>query len=465
MISRVKDAIADGRLATLMVIGGGLLTLQSSEGLSPLKVAYLLLAAAALAAALAGVRPWLSSARAPIATPWLVASAAFAVMLAFSFIISRDHDTSLSSWLRDVASYALFGAAPVFGLACARSALRRWIIAALVVCGALASLSFTVEWVGRRHILDLPIDRIVLPTGGLSSALLALATAFALAGAWKRQWWAVGAGAVLGFFFLSGSRSTLLLLAVPIGAGLLAGRPWRRTAQTVLVEGIVAVAIFVVADLGIALSTAASTQMLGPNATSSPVTADSQAPNGLQNRLVDTGSLLTDPGSDASFQDRWTETTVAWQAFLTSPLAGVGPGYSFLWTRTGNIQVSAYTLDTPVIYLAKFGLVGLIPLLLFAAAYLRMILALWRQRSESEIEFLAICGYGIVLVLTSLLGSPMEDKGVSFAAILLIAFGCRALVTADQDGPAKGPLDLRPALVGLEGVGHNLSDPAAGYAR
>ncbi len=454
LTQELKALALDGRVGSTVVIVGGLLTLQSSDNLNLPKITYLLMAAAALLAAIVGLRHWLESPRIQVAGPWLAASSAFAALLVLSFLVSRVHNTSLSSWLRDAAAYALFGAAPVIGLACARSASRRWIVAALSICGALASVSFTVVWVERRNILTLPIDRIVLPTGALGSALLALATAFALAGVWQRRWWAVAAGTVLGLFFISGSRSTLLLLAVPLGAALLARRSWGQSARTVALEAMVAVALFASADLGVAVSTGSFSINLpqpggpaataaAPGASAEPSAPATPATNRFVNRLSDTGSLLTDPGSDQSFQQRWTQTQTAWQAFLASPLVGVGPGYSFVWQRTQSVVVSAYTMDTPLIYLAKFGLLGLIPLALFVAAYARLILATWR-RPGSEIEFLALSGFAIVLMLTSVLGSPIEDKGVSFATILLVAFGCRTLVRSEGDSAEPVSLTSDP---------------------
>ena len=458
--SRVSKVAIDGRVLVCVLVVGGLLTLQASAGLNAWKIGYLLLAVAALAGTVVSARWWLSTERVGIATPWLVSAAAFAAVLVCSFAVSRAHATPFASWLRDSAAYALFAAAPLFGLACARSASRRWMIVALVVFGALTAISFEVEWLARRNLLHLPIDRIVLPSGGLTSALFALATGFGLAALWKRWWWAVGAGVVLGLFFATGTRSALLLLAVPLGAGLLAGRPWRRTAAAVLTQVLVAAAVFLVADVAVIVAHPRVPIDYGsPQPTicpSSPVDSSGSGcmtvldptSNGLNSRLGDTAALFSDPGSDASLQERLTQTRVAWEAFLTSPLVGVGPGHSFHWTRSSKLEVDAYTLDTPLVYLAKFGVIGLVPLLLFAAAYLGLIFGLWRRRSEARTEFLAICGYGIVLVSGSLLGSPIEDKGISFGLALLVGLGCRALisgqpVSADAIGDQAG---MRAAL-------------------
>ncbi len=46
-----------------------------------------------------------------------------------------------------------------------------------MAAGSLATLSFTLNWVQRRNIADLPLDRIVLPSFALLTAFFALAVA------------------------------------------------------------------------------------------------------------------------------------------------------------------------------------------------------------------------------------------------------------------------------------------------
>ena len=451
-----RSTFLDGRALTIVVVLGGLLTLQSSDSLSPIKVAYLLLAGASLVAAAVGVRWWLSGERASVSTLWLASAAAFFVLVVASAAVSRAHGTTPSNWLRDASAYALFGAAPVLGLALARSASRRWITAMIVLCGALAAMSFAVEWFGRRALIHLPIDRIALPSAGLAGALVALATALALCGVPRRWWWAALAGGILGLFFVTGTRATLLLLVVPFGLGLLAARPWRRGASIVLAEVAVAAVVFGIGALGLAWANGQPLldlgHVLGDQSTSPQATP---APHGdLGVRVSDVGTLISNPGSDRSFQERLTQTKLAWDTFLTSPLVGVGPGYGFEWTDTSDLKHDEFTMDTPLIYLAKFGLVGLIPLMVFVVASLRLAFALWRTRQSNRSEFLAIAGFGLVLGVLGILVSPMEDKGVAFGAILLVGLGCRALSQGAQTpkgvlpGTTGGALEPSEVLQG-----------------
>jgi hypothetical protein len=430
-----RSTLLDGRVLVLVVVLGGLFILQGSNNLDAPKIVYLLLATAAVAVALAGA-PWrLSEARAAIARPWLIAAGAIVALLIVSLAVSLAHGTPFTSWLRDASPYALFAAAPILAFACARNASQRWLVAVLAVCGALASVSFAVEWIGRRQLAHLPIDRIALPSEALGAALLALATAVALAGVSRRtSWgWAAMAGVVLGLFFVTGSRSTLLLLAIPFGIALFAGQPWRSASRVLLTEVAIAIVVFVAADAGIAVANGTLSISLWSstaNPTSSTQSPAAPAPDRLTQRVDQIGSLIADPGSDPSFQARLEQTKVAWQAFISSPLIGVGPGCEFHWSTIAAGVRDSFTLDTPMVYLAKFGLLGLVPLALFAAAYLRLALELWR-RQLARIEYLTVVGFAFVLAVVGIQGFPIEDKGASFALILVLALGVHGLVGQD----------------------------------
>jgi O-antigen ligase len=421
-----RSILTDGRALVIVVVVGGLFILQGSNNLDAAKIVYLLCAAAAVALALISLPWWLSQERSAIARPWLVFIGAAIVLLILSLAVSRAHGTPFALWLRDAASYALLAAAPILALACARVASRRWLVAVLTVCGSLASVSFAIEWIGRRQLASLPIDRIALPSEALAAALLALATATALTSTSRKWSWAAIAGVVLGLFFASGSRSTLLLLAIPIGVAPLAEIPRRLASRVLFTELVIAIAVFFVAAAGI--------PFVNANFPSSTTSAATSAPDKLGERVNQVGSLLTNPGNDLSLQARVEQTKVAWQAFSSSPLVGVGPGYEFHWSMAAVGAVDSFTLDTPMIYPAKFGLLGLVPLALFAAAYLRLTLELWRRRQRARMESLLAIGFGIVLAILGLQGSPIEDKGASFALILVLALGVRRLVLQEPAG-------------------------------
>jgi hypothetical protein len=426
MQERGRSILIDGRALVLVVVLGGLFVLQGSNDLDAVKIVYLLCAAAAVALALFSVPWWLAETRSTVARPWLVFAGAAVAMLILSLAVSSAHGTPFASWLRDAAAYALLAATPILALACARVASRRWLLSVLAVCGALASVSFAVEWIGRRDLAHLPLDRIALPSETLAAALLAVATGVALAVARRSLWWAAIGGAVLGLFFITGSRATLLLLVVPPGMALLGRRTWRSAAAVILTEVVIAIAIFFAGES--VLSTANS----GPSISLWPIAGS----NVLGQRASGVGTLLTNPAADPSFQERLRQTRLAWDTFTTSPLLGVGAGYEFRWTDTADRKVVASTLDTPLVYLAKFGILGLMLLALFVVAYLKLTFDLWRRRQAAAMEFLALAGFALVLLVLGLQYFPIEDKGASFALILVLAIGLRGLPGARAADPA-----------------------------
>jgi hypothetical protein len=424
-----RSNLIDGRILVLVVVVGGLLLLHGADKLDAAKSVYLVCAAAAAAAALLSVPWWLSGTHSAVARPWVFFSGAALALLILSLAVSRAQGTPLTSWLRDAASYGLMAATPILALACARVASRRWLIAVLAVCGALASISFTVEWIGRRHLAHLPIDRIALPSEPLAAALLAVATAIALAGVRRRLWWAAIGGAVLGLFFVTGTRSTLLLLIVPVGMAVLAGRPWRPSVMVVLAEVVIAVAVFLAGESTLSVANGASPIASWPFVGGTP----SASGAALTQRVTTVAVLLTDPGADPSFQERLLQTKLAWDTFKTSPLVGVAPGYAFHLEDSGTV---ALTLDTPLDYLAKFGVLGLGLLALFVVAYLRLTLQLWRRRQAAPVESLTLVGFTLVLLVIGVQYFPIEDKGASLALILVLALGLQGLLGARGGDPA-----------------------------
>lgn len=427
------SALLDGRSIVLIVVVGGLFTLQSSNNLDGPKVAYLIAAITASAIAVLTAPKWLEGSRAAMARPWLIVSCAQVALLVLSLGVACLGGTLLTSWLRDAAAYALFAIAPILALACAGKASRTWAIGWFATSGVLASISFAVVWLGRRAIVELPIDRIVLPSGFLAASFIALATAMALTAASRRRWWAFAAGVVLGLLFASGTRATLLLLAVPIGASLLAGRPWRPALRMLGTEIATAMTIFglLLVVTGLSNGTLSIGPAVGPGATPTQI-------RNLSERLGGVGLLVADPASDHSLQERWTQTQAAGKVLASSPIVGVGPGHGFEWTDSVNKGHDDFTLDTPLVYLAKFGLLGLGPLGLFVAAYLRLMLAL-RKYAAARMEYLLMAGYGIIFIVLGALGSPMEDKGASFGLVFVLTLGLRAWAGRSTDTEMAGP--------------------------
>ncbi len=73
-------------------------------------------------------------------------------------------------------------------------------------------------------------------------------------------------------------------------------------------------------------------------------------------------SLLFESGSqqDGSYIERVNATRTAWESFRSSPLVGIGPGAAFTYAAADGQVVITRNIDTPILLLARFGLVGLV---------------------------------------------------------------------------------------------------------
>jgi hypothetical protein len=405
------------------VVFGGMIALQSSSSLDLVKVGYLLGTVVCLVGALVSlVRRTATPAR--FQTAWLVASAALLALLALSFFVARANGTGVTEWLRDGASYALFASAPVLALD-ARSVPRRTLVAMLVTAGLLGAVSWGIEWVGRRGIVELPIARLVLPSAGIPGTLYIFAIATALTADRRRNLWAVVAGVVLALFLVTGTRSALLLLLGPAAIALALG----RSAATRVVPSLgahVLVALALVLAFQVSLSfPGVGASSTGPEPGSSPG-ATSSATSGAVPSVPDVGThlktipnLAANPGADPSVKERVAQYLATWQLFVSSPLVGVGPGHPIEWVNVSGVGQAGATADTPLVLPAKFGLLGVAVFALFAAVYVAMARRLLR-RGRSAVA-LTLLGLGAWILATLPLGFVVEDKGASLGLMLVLA--------------------------------------------
>jgi O-antigen ligase len=436
----------DGRFRIAFVLFGGMVALQSSPTLDLTKVAYLVGIVLCLAGALASIWRARRTAEPRLATPWLMASGALAVLIAMSFLVARDNGTSNTAWIRDVAAYALFAAVPVFALDGQASASRKLLVGMLVVAGLLGGLSWAVEWLGRREILDLPLSRLVFPSGQLPSVLYLFAFASALTLGRRSALWTGLAGLTLGLFLLTGTRSSLLLLIPAIAMAALAGRSRIRSSLKILIShGLVAVAVVVAFQVALTLPAVVG---LGrtpgdPGSTDPPATS---LPHVLGDRLESLPALLDHPTSDPSFKERVAQYRAAWKLLLSSPVLGVGPGHLIDWVDVSGEPRSAFTADTPLVMPAKFGTLGILVFLGFAGAYGATVWTALQQDRRSGVT-LTLVGFGVLAIVGLPLGFLVEDKGASLALILLLALAftevrLRPSVEAGPGGLNASDMDL-----------------------
>lgn len=420
----------DGRVRMAFILFGGMLALQSSQHLDATKLIYLAGSVVCFIGALSSVWSRRAFLAAHDAIPWLASSAAVAILLAISVPVALANETPPVDWLRDAVAYALFAAAPLFALDAQVSASRRLVVGLLLSAGLLGAASWATEWLGRREILDLPFDRLVFASPQLPAMLYLFALATAIASDRRRTRWAVVAGVVLGLFLVTGSRSALLLLAAPLVMALYAGRKRIRAsfaglATHALVAGIVVLALQGVLALGLAAPREAE-----------PSESATSGTGVLGDRFGSLGEVVGNPASDASIRERIAQYGAAWALFLGSPIFGVGPGHAIEWIDVSGSRQAQYTADTPLVFPAKFGVVGVAVLGGIAFAYWSTLRRAMSRKPQSAVT-LTLIGYGAATVVGFPLGSPLDDKGTSLALMLLLALAFRQNCRTASLEPAK----------------------------
>ena len=393
--------LVEGRARTVFVLLGGLFALQGAGGVGSQKQAFLAVFGSAFVGALLNVWKLRRTAAYDLARPLIGASIAFAGLAFISLGIANRHGTTKVDWLRDVTPYLLFASVPVFALDAQAVFARRALVRLLVALGSIGSLSFAVVWLQRRGIASLPLTHLGLASVLAPAALFAFAMAVALHESAHRTRWLVLAGGIMSLLVSTGTRSTLVLLVAPLAIAAASRR--RRATRTFRLAAIapVAVGLALLFTIGIVVASGADA--------------------GLLRQRV---SLLAASGSaksDASANDRRQQAQIAWGVFKSSPIFGVGPGHLFEWTPQGGQPRSSFVLDTPLTFLAKFGIAGLIVLAFVVARFWRFVRRLTRNVAEPLVTNLALTGYLGVVVASATLAPPFEDKGLSFALILLVA--------------------------------------------
>jgi O-antigen ligase len=331
--------------------------------------------------------------------PLLKASVAIIAVVGVSLPVAMSNDTSFTAWLRDASPYVLFAVAPLLALdayaGLSTTTLRRLLVAA----GLAGTLAFTAEWMTRRGLVSIP-DIIGLPTVLLGAALFSYAFAVVLEGNRRRLPWLALAAVVLAGYLSTGSRSTVLLLVAPLAIVL--GTRERLGRRSLRLFVVVPAAILLV---GLALHTVV-------RATG----ADQEALSARAQLLARTGG-----SADLSVIERRSQSEAAWELFKESPFLGLGPGYPITWLDTEGETVSASAVDSPIAYLTKFGLLGLVPLAFLIWAFVTALERMRRRTHGRTVAQLSLIGFAGVVLAWSFLHVPFEEKGITSALLLLLA--------------------------------------------
>lgn len=394
------------RLAIITL--GGIVVLQSSDDLDATKVVYLILAGTAALFAIARWRRLRATDAFQSVRGVLLASVALLAVVAVSLPIALSHGVAPSTWLRDAASFGLFGVVAFIGVDAHDQADRRWMLALALVVGALATVSYTFVWLDQRSLLAAPIQRLVLPSGALASMFFVVTSSYSFRAARYRLLWALIAGITLGLFLIIGTRGRLPFALLPVLLGLWSTRQLRANLPSWAVHIAAAAAVVIAVPL---------IQELATPSTTPPGQRPTEV---LGRRIGSIDDLVTNPGGDASMRERVSQTIGAWQVFSNDLILGAGPGLEIPWTDYAGRRQSGYALDSPVILLSKFGLVGLGAAGLWIMAFTRFARRVL-VRIRGTPESLVFVGEVIVLLYASIFSPPMQDKGTAFALMMVLA--------------------------------------------
>ena len=351
--------------------------------------------------------------------PLFVASTAFFALAGLSFVVAHIGATGLKPWLRDISPYLLFATAPYFALDAATTLTARRLRILLACAGLLGAVAFAVTWSNNRGLTHLPVTWVGFPSVLLPSALASYAIAAALQGRRRTGVWIVLAATCFSLLASTGTRSALVLLASPVAIVFAAPRNlFRRVFRLSLGLPLAALAVVGLVASVVALSNANTTVLRDRLAT-----------------LHQSGSQV-----DRSYLDRISQSRASLAAFHSAPLVGTGPGVPIEWHNSFGKLKSTPTVDSPFGYIAKFGLAGLAPLIVLLGSYVAFVRRLARIPAELTAR-LALVGFGVVVVLWSILNVAFEDKGFPVGFMLLIAIAAvelrdaRAKLFAAQDDP------------------------------
>ncbi|MFN8556281.1 MAG: O-antigen ligase family protein [Dehalococcoidia bacterium] len=268
-----------------------------------------------------------------------------------------------------------------------------------ILVGLLVGLAFMIEWMERRNLAEIGLNRLVLSSFLLPVGLFCYAASAMLHGRRHQPIWIALCVATLSFVLVTGTRTGLIMLVAPVWITATMPGPLGRRLGRLAIILASGVALAAGATIGAAVFTKADTTQ-------------------LTQRFTSIETFFRDPGQDNSYLERVEQTKVLLRAFRADPIWGTGPGYVHYWRRYSDVWVDGFNLDTGAAFPTKFGLVGVFVMVVIAGACVAFLRRL-RRIPGTEVEGDGLASYLVILGLWFLFGPPFEDKGTSFALVCL----------------------------------------------
>jgi O-antigen ligase len=312
---------------------------------------------------------------------------------------------------RDAATYVILAASMVVAYSWRGVLTTKQAAWLVVVFGTFSAFVFMVNLLDARATGALGFGRFA--AGSMLVVLVCTAVLFAgVATGVLRLGFSVFPAVWLALILASGTRTGFAVLSVPAAIFFLTiARPiaYPRAGRVITSALIATVALPTVGWLLI-------TSVAPPDFLRARIDATSG---------ILRGGLANDPSAIARLEDHRR----AMAYFDDSMWVGQGFGQVKSIEQATDVSGGFY-LDTPALYLAKFGLVGTALLLLGIWTWFRGMVASTDHHGSNEAARLAIYSVAIGLLTTSPFGALSEDKGLGVALILL-SVGAHAM-SADK---------------------------------
>lgn len=385
--------LQSGRGRAILIVVGGVVVFQSSESLSSIKVGYMAVVLAAVA----------TSRRERECAPLRRAEAAgliLAICVTLSCVVALLRGAELPGLLRDAAPYLLLAASARLAADLGRRSPPRSLLNFATTAGVIGAALWTAEWMSRRGYVE-----AVAP--GLASFSLvclgvALTSARAATSRSSSSWWML-TGTLIAAALATGTRNALLLLIIPAVVTFVSGRDGsRQRRMRVLIQALI------VLPIGMVMLVAAAW------------VADVDLTSGYSR----VGGLLAADGG-VSLAERRVQHDLAATEFVRNPLIG-NPGKTYDVYRPSSWRFTRQsTLDSSLLPLARWGVVGTVSLAWFLWRWWRF---LRPAATRHTVWGLAASGF-LAACLPQLIAGPLvEDKGFGLSLLLLGAGSLSARV-------------------------------------
>lgn len=376
-----------GRVVWL--VAGGLALLETTSSLSPAKLVYF--SGVAIAAVLAQVRiaklwkiPDMRRLRPAIYASWGFSGYILACTLPYTVIVKQ---LSVGTWARDAFAHLLIPSAIIIAMGAYNTIKARTAVLLITLVGAVSTVFYAVTWISRRQLVgETPV--FLLGSRAILALPFCLGVALAFHYCRVKPLWVFYSITLASVAILSINRATVLIFAAPLVMaipGVAARIPIRR---------IVCFYFFLAGTLWLTL------RFVAPIFLSEELVRD---------RVASTLGLLSrgDGSFDQSAYGRSGLTDQALFLFEQDRPLGAGLG-------------AVSFVDTPAVYLAKWGLFGTIVILLFfAAVFVPLVRSVELTAVGHSVTSVVSAGVGGAWVLSLLSGAPTEDIGLPLALALL----------------------------------------------